>query len=235
MVSGLADFFHAWRGTIFDDVVEAMPKSFFIRRRWRAGAQPEVFFHQVQRVPHRAGVGERSEVTAPVVFFQARELETRERLVQIDLDHEQLFVVAKTDVVFRPIFLDETAFENNRLGVAPDDVKIKIPNALNQRAGFDVRHRATRGTKILPDPLAQIPRLADVNHAVESVFVNVHARLVRQRAHLWRQVWSLKTHHTNLAWKSSSVSVSFFHPANRASKFPSRQRGGGEADGVFQR
>ena len=60
----------------------------------------------------------RSEVARAVVLLEARQAKTRPFLGRIDFHDEEALVVAKRDVVARPVFLDQLSFEQQRLRFA---------------------------------------------------------------------------------------------------------------------
>ena len=126
---------HARGRALFDDRREAVLEVILARLERPAGAQAELVAHQVQRRAQRSGVRERTEIPRAVVLAQPRELEARDRVGHVDLDEQEALVVAQRDVVARPVFLDEAAFEQQRLGFALDGVRLKIPDALDQRRG----------------------------------------------------------------------------------------------------
>ena len=136
----------------------------------------------------------RPEVARAVILFHAGELETRKRVIEVHFDQEELFVVAKTDVVARAIFLDELAFEQERFGLAFDRVRFEVPDAFKQRQRFAVVMMLASGMKILADALIEITRLADVDYAVEAVFEKIDARLVRQVAHFGHHIGTFSEH-----------------------------------------
>ena len=110
-----------------------------IRLAWReraAAAQIELPPDERERVAQRARIRERPEVTRAVVLFEPREGEVRNRVVQIHLEHQEPLVVAETDVVARMKFLDELAFEQERLRFAADDVKSKSRIASTSALNF---------------------------------------------------------------------------------------------------
>ena len=144
--------------------------------------------HQRQRVAHRAGIGERPEVARAVVLLDAGEGEVRDRVVQVDLQHQEALVVAEADVVARVEFLDQLAFEQQRLRLALHHVNVEIVDRLDQRVELQVPAHPPRRMKILAHALAQIARLADVDDRAEAVLVQIHARLVRDLAQLFADV-----------------------------------------------
>ncbi len=92
---------------------------------------------------------ERPEITRAVVLLEAGEGEARDGVVQVDLEQEEPLVVAEADVVTRMKFLDELAFEQQRLGFAADDVDIEIVDGLDERLELEVPAQAARGLEIL--------------------------------------------------------------------------------------
>ena len=131
----------------------------------------------------------RPEVARAVVLFEPRQTKARPFLRRIEFHDEEAFIVAKRDVVARPIFLDQLALEQDRFGFARHGVRLEIPDRLEQRARFEIGHRHLRGHEIGADPFAQIARLAHVNDAAEPVPHQVDAGLVRHFVHFLVQVW----------------------------------------------
>src|ERR1700722_9933818 len=99
---------------------------------------------------------ERPEVTRAIVLLETGEREARDGIVQIDLKQHEPLVVAEADVVTRMKFLDQLAFEQQRLGFAADDVHIEVMDGLDERAEFDVPTQAARRLEILADATAKI-------------------------------------------------------------------------------
>ncbi len=81
---------------------------------------------------------ERPEITRAIVLLEAGEREARDGVVQVHLEHEEALVVAETDVVTRMKFLDELAFEQQRLGFAANHVDVEIMDGLDERLEFQV-------------------------------------------------------------------------------------------------
>ena len=147
-----------------------------------AAAKVKLPAHERKRAPQRAGIRKRAEITRAIILLKPREREARNRVVHVHLEHQETFVIAEADVVTRMKFLDEFAFEQQRLGLATHDMKIKIVDALDQRAEFEVPTHAPGRLKIMAHALAQVAGFADVDDRAEAVFHQIHARLVRQRA-----------------------------------------------------
>ena len=156
----------------------------FIGRERAAPAQVELAPHQRERVAQRTGVNERPEVTSPVGRANPREGETRNGIVEVDLEQEEPFVVAEADIVARVKILDQLAFEQQRLGLAPDHMHVEIVNGFDQGVELEIPAHPPRRMKILANPLAEIARLANVDDGAEAVLHEVHARLVGKLAEL---------------------------------------------------
>ena len=133
-----------------------------------AAAQVELSPNQLQRVAQRTGIGEGPEVSRPVLLFQTRQGETRNRIIQIYLQQQEPFVIAKTDIVSRMKFFDELAFEQKSFGFGTHQVEIKIMNSFHQRLEFEVPTHSSRQLKILVHSFAR-SGFADINHRPEAV------------------------------------------------------------------
>ncbi len=95
---------------------------------------------------------------------------------------EEPFVVAKTDVVARLIFLDQLAFQQERLRLAAHGVCVKIVNGVDQGVELQIPTHAAGRMEIGADALAQVAGFADINDRAETVLHQIDARLVRQIA-----------------------------------------------------
>ena len=87
------------------------------------------------------------KVARAVVLFQPGELESRPGIVGIHPHEQKAFVVAETDVVLRPEFLDQTALVEHGLGLAADNVPLEFPDALDQGRGSLDRPHVRDGMK----------------------------------------------------------------------------------------
>ena len=83
----------------------------------------------------------RAEVERAVIFFKSRQAKPWPFLQRVDLDKEEPLVVAKRDIVTRPVFFDQFALEQERFRFAAHGVRLEIPNRLEHGARLDVRHR----------------------------------------------------------------------------------------------
>ena len=79
-------------------------------------------------------------------------------------------------------FLDEPALQQQRLRFAPHHMDVEIVDGFDERLELQVPAKPPRWMEILAHALAQVARLADVDHRAEAVLHQVHARLVRQLA-----------------------------------------------------
>ncbi len=179
------DIAHTRGGAVFQVRVEAVFVIGFARSKGTATAQVKLPPHQGHRVAQRARVREGPEISRAVVLFEPREGKVRDGVVQVHLEHQMPFIVTETDVVTRLEFLDQFAFQQQRLGFAADQVKIEIANRLSQGVELEVPAHAAGGMKILGDALAQIARFAHVDDRAKPVAHQIDARFVRQRANLF--------------------------------------------------
>ena len=76
----------------------------------------------------------RTEVAATIVLFESGEPKARPFLGKVDPDHEEPLVVPERNVVTRPVFLDQFAFEQDGFRFAADRVRLKIPGRLQHGA-----------------------------------------------------------------------------------------------------
>ncbi len=178
----------ARRGAILQMRVEAMFVIALPRSQRPAAAQMVLAAHQRQCAAQRAGVGERPEIARAIILFETRQCETGDGIIQVELQEQKPFVVAKADIVTRVKFLDQLAFQQQGLRLAADRVKIEIMDGFDQRPELQVPSQSSRRLEILADPFAQVARLAGVNHRSEAVAHQINARLVRQPAELFANV-----------------------------------------------
>src|ERR1700733_8110506 len=123
------------------------------RRENTTAAQIKLPPRERDDIARGSRVDKRTKIFCAVVFFESRESEIRNRIVQIHFQQQKSFVVAEADVVARLEFFDEFAFEQERFGFAADDVEIEIANRLDERVEFQVPAHAPAGLKILTDAL----------------------------------------------------------------------------------
>src|SRR5689334_8568249 len=102
-----------------------------------ATAQVELLPHEGEGAAQRPGIGEGSKISGAVFLAQPSQGKARDGIVQVDLQEEKAFVIAETDVVTRMKFLDQLAFEEQCLRLAPDHVHIKIVDGLDEGAELE--------------------------------------------------------------------------------------------------
>src|SRR5438105_1029645 len=83
-----------------------------------ASAQMILTPNQSQRAPQSTGIREWTEVARAVVLFESGKGKPWNRVVKIYLQHQEPFVVAKTDVVTGMKFFNQLAFEQEGFGFA---------------------------------------------------------------------------------------------------------------------
>ena len=129
----------------------------------------------------RSGIGKWAKITRPVILLYTGQSKARDRVIQIDLEHEEPLVIAETDVVAGMEFLDEFALEQEGLRFAPDDMNIKVVDRFNQRLELQIPAETPRRLKIVAHPLAQISRFTHVDHRPKTITHQVDSGLVRER------------------------------------------------------
>ena len=70
------------------------------------------------------------------ILLKSGEEKARPIFGKIDLDQEEPLVVAERNVIARPEFLDQFAFEQNRFRFAADGVRFEVPCRVEQGAVF---------------------------------------------------------------------------------------------------
>lgn len=121
-------------------------------------------------------------------MFDTGECEAGDGIVEIDFEQQKTFVVSEADVVARVKFFDEFAFEEERFGFAADDVIIKIVNAIDERAKFEVPTHLAGRLEIGADAFAEVASFADVDDGAEAIAHQVDAGLMREVAKLFLDV-----------------------------------------------
>ncbi len=138
----------AGRRTIPDDVRVAMPVVRFARDERSANTQTKAAVQPFERVVQRRGVGKRPEVTRAVVLLHACGHKPRPRIRKPDLRQQETFVVAKSDVIARAVVLDQLAFQQQRLLLVANRVKLEIVDRIDQRPSLEIRPHLLRGHEI---------------------------------------------------------------------------------------
>ena len=144
--------------------------------------------HERERLPQRPGVRKRPEIPRLVIFLESRQPEPRPLVRHVHFHQQEAFVVAEGDIVARAVFLDQPSLEQQRLRLGPHRVKLKIPDAVQQRPRLQVGIPEPGRQEIRAHPLPQVARLAHIDHPVQPVAHQVHARLVGQIMDFFRQV-----------------------------------------------
>ena len=170
------DLAEAGRRAVADGLLQAVQMVFGAGVRALAAAQPEADLEVADRGAQRGCVRERPEVEAPVVLANARELEAREALAGVGGDEQITLVVAQGDIVVGRVLLDELRLQQQRLGFGVDLEGLVGRDRVDQRAPSRVGPHRGGGEKIRAHPVAQVARLADVDHLARAVAVDVDAR-----------------------------------------------------------
>src|SRR6185312_2870250 len=97
-----------------------------------AVADAEELLQLIERVAHRPGARERSEVASGRAARAAVEGEPRELVIDAELHVREALVVAQYDVEARLVRLDEVVFEKQRLGLGVGDPDLDVLDLLHQ-------------------------------------------------------------------------------------------------------
>ena len=178
-VAGEIDLVRTRRGATLDLVEQARPRPAF-EKGIGAGAHQERPLQRRDGTVHRAGRGERAEITSGPGLGAAMLDDLRRPVVAGDEDIGKRLVVAELHVEARPQLLDEVGLEQQRLGLGAggDD--------FDPRGGRDHPRGAgdmPGGPHIGGQPLADVLGLADVKHVVGRIEHPVDARRVRRVPH----------------------------------------------------
>ena len=185
-------------GAIADDVGIAVFVLLFAGFVGAAHPQSEFPVQPFDRCPKRAGMGKGSEVARMVVFFQTRHHQPRPGVVRIDLHQIKALVVAKADIVAGTVVLDEFALQQQGLLLVADDMKLKVPDGVDQGAGFDIGTHFSRWHEIPGHSFAQIFRLSDIDDRSDAVLHQIDPGLMGHLTQFYSEIRLL--HH-----RSSSI------------------------------
>ena len=146
-----------------------------------AGANQERALQRRDGAVDRAGGGERPEISPGLRLRAAMLEDLRRPVVAGDQDVGKRLVVAQLHVEARPQLLDQIGFEQQRLGLG------RGRDDLDRHGGRDHAQDARRqrrdGTGIGGEPLADVFRLADVEHVVRGIEHAVDAGRGRRQPH----------------------------------------------------
>src|SRR5439155_6970980 len=145
----------------------------------RAGAEREQLPDRLDRRAQGEGRRVRAEVQSAVVLHATRVVDPRKRLGHRELEVEVVLVVLQPDVETRPVVLDEAVLEHQRLDLVGGGDELEVG-----RPAHELRHARRLGVssrEVLPQPVPQAQRLADVDDLRLGVAKQVNARALRDR------------------------------------------------------
>ena len=128
-----------------------------------------------------------AEIARPVMRRLGNHGKCRIGRVRIQPDIGIALVVLEEDVVLGLVFFDHRVFKHERFKLSFGHYDVKIVNMADQLARLGVQ--PFRRLKIIGHTVAQQLGLADVDHLACFIFVQVHARLHRQLAHAFLQLF----------------------------------------------
>lgn len=112
--------------------VEAVFVIVFVGGKRSTTAQVKLLADVGKRPADRPRTGKRAVVSAIVVLFQSCQSEAGYRVVEVNLEQQESFVVSKADIIARFEFLNKSAFEEQGVGIAFNLVSVKIVDCVNQ-------------------------------------------------------------------------------------------------------
>ena len=154
-----------------------------VELRRAARADREAAQQQVERVADRVRVGVRPEVARALALAPAHHQRPRPLLVDGHGEERIALVVAQPDVEPRVVLLDQRELEHQRLDLVAHRRPLDRLRGLDHLAG--ARMEILRRLEVVREALAQIGRLADVDHPAVGVLELVRAGGVGDRAGRW--------------------------------------------------
>ncbi|GBC90753.1 hypothetical protein HRbin14_01504 [bacterium HR14] len=141
---------------------------------------------QLVGTPDRTGVRERTEVAAAIFAHAPRDQQARELLAQRETKIGVGLVVPHQHIVRRAVLFDEIAFQNQGFQLAVGNNPLQIGDSAHHAGDFG--GLLCRLLEIGTHPLAQVDRLAHIQHGALRIFENIASRLLRKRLELRLQV-----------------------------------------------
>ena len=137
---------------------------------------------QRHRLPGEGRGQKGTGIETAVALDAAGHQDARKRLVRRQLQVGIVLVVAQQDVVFGRALLDQVVFERQRLHhrVGHDD--FEADDLVQQGVGLRIRPGRT---EVIPDPVAQRARFADVDRVPFRVEVQIDPGLLGQPGNLF--------------------------------------------------
>ncbi len=173
----LRDQADARRGAALDLVLQARPAP-ILEVTVLAAPELEELLELAQRLAHRARVRVRAEQLRFARARTAVEREPRKGVIRGQLDVRIALVVAQHDVEPRPMLLDQVVLEHQRFGLGARDRDLDARDRAHHRDGLRVLRAPA--LEIARHALAQVARLADVDHLARRVEHPIDAGLVRE-------------------------------------------------------
>src|SRR3954470_14614272 len=94
------------------------------------------------------------EIAGAIILLITGKGKPRNRIIQVNLEHQESLVVLEADVVTRMEFLDEFTFQQQRFRLTPNYMHIQVMNGFDQRLELGIPPHAPGGLKVLTDPSA---------------------------------------------------------------------------------
>ena len=144
-----------------------------------ARAQAELLLDGLQGGAEGTRIGKRTEVSGAILFSEAHQFKARNSIPHLDADHDEAFIVAEADVVLRAPLLDQLSLEENRLGIAFDQVPFIVGSTIDQGSGFQVDPIPAGRGEVVGETPPQITGLPHIDDLCKSVANHINTRPVR--------------------------------------------------------
>ncbi len=168
----------AGRDAAMDEVVEAGSRV-GAGDRLGAGAPGEELLDDAQRRAHGRCRRVRPEVARAIVVHAARDLDPRPLVLHVDAQVGVVLVVLEADVEEGLVALDQRRLQVHRLAVGLGDDVLEVLDLLDERPRLHLER--VRRAEVVAHAVAQVGRLADVDHVFLGVAHDVDAGLRGQR------------------------------------------------------
>ena len=179
-IAGKIDLTGAGAGTAADLIEQARPGA-ALEEAVGAGADQERALQRRDGAVDGAGGCERPEILSGARLRAAMLEDLRRPMVAGDQDIGKRFVVAQLHVEARPQLLDQIGFEQQRLGLGRGRDDLDRNGSCNHAQ--DARRQRRVDARIGGKPLADVLRLADIEHVIAGVEHAVDAGRGRRQPH----------------------------------------------------
>ena len=128
-----------------------------------------------QGLLYRPGAGKRAKITRAVIFQRTGIRHCRPIFIEVDFDIRVAFVILETDIIIRPISLDEIIFQDEGFIFRIGDEEFQFFGFFYLLYSF--RRQFSRRLKIGTYTIAEAARFADVDNFPAGIFHQIDTRV----------------------------------------------------------